>query len=136
MGKLFCRSLDHPSQVFACKACGTHLCDVRNVVSKQFHGRKGRAILVQGVINVYFMHAEERMLMTGLHIVRDVHCVSCRENVGWTYDYAQEERERYKIQRFVLERELLDVITQYSIDEQFQPPRAPGADDSFARGAV
>ena len=126
MGRLFKRHLDHPPSIYCCKGCGTHLCDTKNVISTSFHGRCGRAVLISGVINVYFMRAEERQLMTGLHIVRDVHCVQCHENVGWTYDYAHDERERYKIENFVLEKELLVTKKQYPIDEVYQV-EGPGA---------
>ncbi|KPA83494.1 putative Zinc-binding protein (Yippee) [Leptomonas pyrrhocoris] len=96
---------------FGCGFCGAHLCVADDVVSDNFRGRHGKAFLVSRCENSYYGHQEEKQLMTGLHRVRDVFCSNCDQYVGWGYDFAVDEREMYKMQRFVLERQLIRVIT-------------------------
>ncbi len=54
------------------------------IESKDFVGASGPAALFNLVINVYKKKAQERMLRTGLHVTRDVHCSICNEYVGWS----------------------------------------------------
>lgn len=97
---------------FGCGFCGAHLCVADDVVSDNFRGRHGKAFLVSRCENSYYGHQEEKQLMTGLHRVRDVFCANCDQYVGWGYDFAVDEREMYKMQRFVLERQLIRVVTR------------------------
>ena len=53
----------------------------------------------------------ERNMTTGRHIVRDVKCKQCDETVGWKYDKAYESSEAYKVGKFILESELLCIVT-------------------------
>jgi hypothetical protein len=48
--------------------------------------------------------AEERALITGLHLVADLFCNKCDSYVGWKYIDAYEEKEKYKVGKFILER--------------------------------
>ena len=50
-------------------------------------------------------------MTTGRHIVRDIKCRQCQQNVGWTYDKAFEQSEKYKEGKFILEAELLTMVT-------------------------
>lgn len=52
---------------------------------QQFHSKNGRAYLFKGVVNVCFGPKEERLMTTGVHIVRDAFCVGCMLPVGWKY---------------------------------------------------
>lgn len=36
-------------------------------------------------INVSTGPMEDRLLMTGLHKVKDIYCKQCNENLGWKY---------------------------------------------------
>ena len=65
------------------------------------------AFLVDKVKNVHFGEEETRFLLTGRHSVRNVHCNSCEEVLGWKYEVAFEEEQKYKEQKFVLELALL-----------------------------
>jgi hypothetical protein len=47
---------------------------------------------------------EKRVLMTGLHTVSDIFCTNCHSLLGWKYDEAFEESEKYKINKFILEK--------------------------------
>lgn len=51
-------------------------------------------------------------MTTGQHIVRDIYCRQCKDQVGWKYDKAYEVNERYKEGKFILEEELLCVVLQ------------------------
>lgn len=95
---------------FGCAFCSTHLCLESDVISKHFHGKHGSAFLVNRCENCYFGPQEQKELMTGTHIVRDVFCSFCDRNIGWCYDFAHDEKERYKVHRFVLERVLIRLI--------------------------
>ncbi|CAN7050541.1 unnamed protein product [Brassica oleracea var. botrytis] len=47
---------------------------------------------------------EERMILSGMHIVSDIFCCCCRDNVGWKYESEHEKDQKYKEGKFVLER--------------------------------
>ncbi|KAG8341462.1 putative Yippee zinc binding DNA binding Mis18 centromere assembly [Trypanosoma vivax] len=108
---------------FGCGRCGAYLCNTNDVMSRHFHGKHGKAYLVSRCFNYYFGPPEEKELMTGTHIVRDVFCSTCDRYFGWTYDFAHQEKERYKVSRFVMERKLLTTISK-------QPQRQTVAADS------
>ncbi|KAL1917918.1 uncharacterized protein VTP21DRAFT_3752 [Calcarisporiella thermophila] len=103
MGKVFPTYLN--DRVYTCSTCHTHLSDHDSLISKAFHGRLGRAYLFSKVVNVSTGQVEDRLLITGLHTVADVFCDVCQTTVGWKYIYAYEDSQRYKIGKFVLERE-------------------------------
>ena len=46
-------------------------------------------------------------MLTGRHWVRDVYCKKCEEKLGWMYEFAMEEQQRYKESRVILERALV-----------------------------
>ena len=46
-------------------------------------------------------------MLTGRHWVRDDYCKKCDEKVGWMYEFAMEEQQRYKESRVILERALV-----------------------------
>jgi len=60
--------------------------------------------LLDKVVNVYKGPSEKRVLMTGLHTVADLFCTSCHSLLGWTYIFAYEESEKYKVGKFILEK--------------------------------
>lgn len=74
------------------------------IISRSFHGRGGRAFLFETAVNVSTGPPERRMLMTGLHIVADIFCIECHALLGWTYEEAFEENQKYKEGKFILER--------------------------------
>lgn len=53
-------------------------------------------------MNVVQGPKEDRQLITGLHTVADVHCSDCGEVLGWKYEKAYEELQKYKEGKFVL----------------------------------
>ena len=46
-------------------------------------------------------------MLTGRHMVRDVSCKTCGEKLGWVYEFATEDSQRYKEGRVILERALV-----------------------------
>ncbi|KAI5329283.1 hypothetical protein L3X38_028680 [Prunus dulcis] len=55
-------------------------------------------------MNITVGPKEDRQLMTGLHTVADVSCCDCREVLGWKYERAYEETQKYKEGKFILEK--------------------------------
>jgi hypothetical protein len=79
-------------------------------------------------INVFEGPKQDRHMTTGLHTVRDIHCITCQLPIGWKYvffyfkyliffktktnaNYEQEKAfessQKYKEGKFILERELI-----------------------------
>ena len=54
-----------------------------------------------------FKDLEDRLLMTGLHTVRDVFCASCSSLLGWKYDFAYEQSQKYKEGKFIVEKAMV-----------------------------
>ena len=46
-------------------------------------------------------------MLTGDHWVRDVHCKKCQLRLGWMYEFAAEDVERYKEAKTILEKALV-----------------------------
>ncbi|KAM5560397.1 protein yippee-like [Rosa sericea] len=102
MGRLFLLTLE--GHVYSCKYCKTHLALADDVLSRSFHCRHGKAYLFDNVVNVTDGEKEERIMITGLHTVVDIFCVSCGSIVGWKYEAAHEKSQKYKEGKFILER--------------------------------
>ncbi|KAL8540993.1 hypothetical protein ACS0TY_002325 [Phlomoides rotata] len=71
-------------RLYSCYKCRNHVALHDDIVSKGFQ--------------------EDRQLITGLHVVADVHCADCREVLGWKYEKAYEESQKYKEGKVVLEK--------------------------------
>lgn len=46
-------------------------------------------------------------MLTGRHFVRFVSCKKCNTKLGWMYEFATEENQRYKEGKVILERALV-----------------------------
>jgi len=103
MGRLYKRFLE-TSHIYGCNTCGTHLSSKDQIISKSFHGRGGKAFLMNDCINVYTGPLDRRVLMTGLHSVADIYCIGCHSLMGWKYEEAYEESQKYKVGKFILEK--------------------------------
>lgn len=104
-----------------CAECASHLCLTSQIISKGFTGRHGRAYLVSAepvasavsisasssptasLPNTILQHPVPRQLVTGAHTVSDVSCAFCGTVLGWKYVAAEEESQRYKVGKFILE---------------------------------
>ncbi|MCJ1446028.1 MAG: hypothetical protein MMC23_006533 [Stictis urceolatum] len=97
-------------RIFGCDRCKTHLATHDNIISRNFRGQHGKAYLFQNVVNITLDEATERHMTTGKHVVRDINCRQCRYTVGWKYDKAFENTEKYKEGKYILEAELLCTV--------------------------
>lgn len=60
--------------IYSCANCGAHISMTCYLLSKKFQGRSGRAYMMRKIVNCYLGPREDRVLVTGLHTVADVHC--------------------------------------------------------------
>ena len=95
MGRVFLRYVEAET-VHCCAACRAHLAAHEDIISKAFQGRHGRAYLFADVVNVNSGPTENRLLLTGLHVVADIYCNACDTRLGWKYVEAFEESQKYK----------------------------------------
>eukprot|EP00127_Corallochytrium_limacisporum_P004099 Clim_evm44s157 gene=Clim_evmTU44s157 len=110
MGMLFLRFLQGP-RVYTCAECEAHLTQHNDIISKAFHGATGRAFLFKNVVNVTLGDTEDRVMTTGLHTVVDVCCTRCNTVLGWKYEKAFEDAQKYKEGCFILEQALIHEST-------------------------
>lgn len=118
-----------------CGHCAADLCLTSAIVSRGFTGRWGRAYLVSTVgcdelqqpeitrsteassstsstlPNTNTHKPVARQLVTGAHTVSDVSCAFCNIVLGWKYVAAEEESQRYKVGKFILETRRVSVAT-------------------------
>ncbi len=114
MGRIY---LEHigGKRLFSCAQCETHLTNRRELISTRFTGATGRAFLFNRVVNLNYSDVQDRVMLTGRHMVRDVFCKNCDSKLGWMYEFATEDSQRYKEARVILERAL--VVETDGIDE-------------------
>ncbi|GME40898.1 Yippee family protein [Neofusicoccum parvum] len=113
-----------------CTRCLSDLCLTSQIISKGFTGRHGRAYLVapphpypvaatsagddargggavshrdNNLPNTYTHKPVPRQLVTGAHTVSDISCALCGAVLGWKYVAAEEESQKYKVGKFILE---------------------------------
>lgn len=106
MGRL---NLEHPNGTifYSCIKCDTPLASRSNLTSQSFTGASGRAYLFRKVVNIKTGEVEKRMMITGMHFVRDVFCKKCSHRLGWAYEFAVEPKQAYKESQIILERALI-----------------------------
>lgn len=88
---------------YACIHCRSHLADHDNLVSRAFTGSRGRAQLFDKVVNIRQDEPVLRSLITGQHLVADIYCSRCETRIGWRYEKAYDESQKYKEGKFVIE---------------------------------
>nr|POE93668.1 putative yippee-like protein [Quercus suber] len=107
-----------------CARCLADLALSSQIISKGFTGRHGRAYLVgppptdalspqniagtplqllPNLPNTYTHKPVPRHLVTGAHTVSDIACAHCSSTLGWKYVAAEQEAQRYKVGKFILE---------------------------------
>merc|ERR1711953_1510218 len=119
MGRVY---LEHfgGSKLFLCAQCDTFLTNRAELISTRFTGATGRAFLFGKVVNLNYSETQDRMMLTGRHIVRDVTCKKCDAKLGWMYEFATEDGQRYKEGRVILERALVtecDGIDEHPVSD-------------------
>lgn len=108
MGKLFLEYLD-TSHIYSC-SCGTHLSNAKELVSKDFWASTGKAFLFNKLVNVSTGSSEDKMFKSGLHTISGIFCKVCEAKLGWRFDWAMEQDQKYKEGKFILERSLISKI--------------------------
>jgi len=103
MGRLFKEYLSG-SRIYTCRECKSHLANGDEIISKSFQGRHGKAYLFNKCVNVAVGPKEDRILITGLHTVADIYCIECQSVLGWKYEEAYEESQKYKVGKFIIEK--------------------------------
>lgn len=58
-----------------------------------------------------------RQLVTGAHTVSDISCVFCGSVLGWKYVAAEEDTQRYKVGKFILETKRVMKASTWENDE-------------------
>jgi len=110
-----------------CARCLSDLALSSQIISKGFTGRHGRAYLVAptgssispnpmtlrtakqkndalpNLPNTFTHRPVPRQLVTGAHTVGDISCAQCGSVLGWKYVAAEDEGQRYKVGKFILE---------------------------------
>ncbi|KAL1129763.1 hypothetical protein AAG570_012707 [Ranatra chinensis] len=128
MGRIF---LEHigGARLFSCASCDTNLTNRSELISTRFTGATGRAFLFNRVVNLKYRtqykslfcsEVQDRVMLTGRHMVRDVSCKNCEAKLGLIYEFATEENQRYNEGRVILERALItesDGIDEHRTDE-------------------
>lgn len=107
MGRIFLHHLGG-SKIFSCAGCEAPLTNRTELISTRFTGATGRAFLFNHVTNLNYSEVQDRVMLTGRHIVRDVSCKNCDAKLGWIYEFAVEDSQRYKEGRIILERALVN----------------------------
>lgn len=121
--------LDGHLSYLRCSRCAADLCLTSQIISKGFTGRHGRAYLVSptsstsavsmtstsscssSLPNTITHTPAPRQLVTGAHTVCDISCFSCGSVLGWKYVGAEEESQRYKVGKFILETKRISVVS-------------------------
>lgn len=103
MGLIFQEYLPGP-RIFKCSNCKAHSAAHDQIYSKHFQGRFGRAYLFNSVVNVCLGPKEDRLLLTGLHTVNDIYCKCCHQIMGWRYEKAYDDQEKYKEGKYIMEK--------------------------------
>ncbi|XP_052179229.1 protein yippee-like At5g53940 [Diospyros lotus] len=124
MGRVFVVELE--GRAYRCKFCKTHLALSDHLVSRGFNCRRGKAYLFSNVVNITVGPQEERMMLSGMHTVADIFCCCCGQIVGWKYEVAHEDSQKYKEGKFVLERgRIID-----GVDSEFYIDTHPNLSDA------
>ena len=73
-----------------------------DLISDEYRSGPHRASLFAHVVNVDCGDAHERLMTSGKHTIRNIYCVSCATELGWTYVAAENSENQYKIGKFIL----------------------------------
>jgi hypothetical protein len=125
-----------------CARCGAHVCHTSQIVSKGFTGRHGRAYLVSPtdstslngyqhtnntatLPNTITQRAVPRQLVTGAHTVADINCIICGSVLGWKYIAAEEEAQRYKVGKYIIETKRITTSSCWEFQDDLPSPTSP-----------
>jgi len=135
MGRVFLKHIGG-QRLYVCAGCETPLTNRNQLLSTRFTGATGRAFLFNNVVNLTYrlvmlstasygthkvwlsIHSnsevQDRVMLTGRHMVRDVSCKNCDTKLGWIYEFATEDNQRYKEGKVILERALVNEVDGFA----------------------
>ncbi|EGT50622.1 hypothetical protein CAEBREN_18899 [Caenorhabditis brenneri] len=127
MGKKFIGVQSGRGELWGCKSCHTYITCLEELTSTAFNGSTGPARLYKRAWNVSHGALGKREMTTGLHIVRDIFCVTCNKKLGWMYEQALVQSQTYKEGQVILEdanmiRISLEIKDPLGEDVVYRPP--------------
>ncbi|KAF5203166.1 yippee-like [Thalictrum thalictroides] len=90
--------------IYKCKCCRVDLTCYDQILSKKFCSNNGKAFLFDKVVNITLGPNEDKELVTGFHTICDIYCSSCQQKLGWKYEKAYSEDQKYKEGKYILEK--------------------------------
>ncbi|ODV88082.1 hypothetical protein CANARDRAFT_26242 [[Candida] arabinofermentans NRRL YB-2248] len=100
-------------KILRCKQCHNHICLNTLIISDNFYGNSGPAFFVSKVLNIKLCPSREfKKMRTGRYEIKLIGCKQCGSNLGWKYLYSEDDKEKYKEGRYVIERNLLEEVDE------------------------
>lgn len=93
--------------MYLCSTCLCYLTNKEHLISSRFTSSSGPALLFRKVVNIEYGEREFRHFVTGDHFVRDIYCKKCSVRLGWFYEFATENNQRYKEGKTILEEAMV-----------------------------
>ncbi|KWU42960.1 yippee-domain-containing protein [Rhodotorula sp. JG-1b] len=90
--------------LFRCQQCTLPLALTDSLVSRAFQGSSGPAILVRNACNVKEGERENKVLMSGRHVIATIRCTGCDTELGWRYFVSPDSSQKYKEGKYILEK--------------------------------
>eukprot|EP00835_Amoeboradix_gromovi_P005925 NODE_615_length_5971_cov_0.202486.p6 type:complete len:111 gc:universal NODE_615_length_5971_cov_0.202486:5493-5161(-) len=97
---------------YHCNACFTPLATRDDLISRNFQSRSGEAYMFSYAYNVENGIEEEKQMITGRYNIKKVFCSKCLQEVGWLYLHSHDLTQKYKEEKYVLEKYFLAEISQ------------------------
>ncbi|OAY62125.1 hypothetical protein MANES_01G243400v8 [Manihot esculenta] len=91
-------------RLYSCYRCRNIVSCHDDIISKSFQSSSGRAFLFSHTMNIILGHKMDRRLITGLHTIANIYCSDCGELLGWKYERAYDDLQKYKEGKFALEK--------------------------------
>merc|ERR1712076_159945 len=103
MGRTY---IEHPGgrTIYSCFQCLTPLANRSMLKSDKFTGSTGKAYLFHSCYNIRKSGTQDKRMMTGMHTIRNIFCKICDIELGWIYEFAMDEGQRYKEGNVILEK--------------------------------
>jgi len=119
MGRTFVEYIEtNNKNIYVCSNCKSHIASASTLIWEGFMGRGKPALLFRIAINVDTTGGSRAMsLSTGDYTLTDVACRVCNTNLGWKYLTAAVDEQKYKENTFLLERALLDSLSESNNEE-------------------
>lgn len=92
----------HP--LYRCRKCRNPVALGEDLLSKSYLAKSGQAYMFGQAMNIVVGENEERELITGHFTIADIYCANCRQELGWKYIRAYDEREKFKEGTFIIEK--------------------------------